>query len=65
VLLNIIHPGRVLVGSESEFPRKTRAEKRAAKEAKKRAKEEKKARKGNKSKESVDTDIGRSYSEEA
>lgn len=34
VLLAIMHPGRALVGMDSELPRMTRAEKKAAKEAK-------------------------------
>ncbi|KAK6516901.1 hypothetical protein TWF506_006785 [Arthrobotrys conoides] len=39
---NIFHPGRFLVGPDSEFPRLTRKEKKAIKVEKKRAKEEKK-----------------------
>ncbi|KAF3186802.1 hypothetical protein TWF788_003023 [Orbilia oligospora] len=39
---NIFHPGRFLVGPDSEFPRLTRKEKKAIKAEKKRAKEEKK-----------------------
>lgn len=42
LLLNILHPGKILVGAESEFPKKTKAEKKAAKEQKKAAKAEKK-----------------------
>jgi hypothetical protein len=46
-LMNIVHPGRILQGEGSEFPRLTRKEKKAAKLAKKEAKrvvkEEKKA----------------------
>ncbi|KAF3937255.1 hypothetical protein ABW19_dt0202155 [Dactylella cylindrospora] len=45
VAWNIFHPGRFLVGPESEFPRKTRAEKKAIKAEKKRVKEEKKKEK--------------------
>jgi hypothetical protein len=52
VLLNIVHPGKVLQGEGSEFPRLTRAEKKAAKaakkEAKRLAKEESKALRGGK-----------------
>ena len=48
-LMDIIHPGRTLRGPESEFPKKTRAqkkeEKRLKKEAKRAKKEAKKARK--------------------
>ena len=48
-LMNFTHPGRSLIGPESEFPTKTRREKkeekRRKKEAKKAAKEEKKSRK--------------------
>lgn len=48
-LLNIVHPGFVLRGPDSEFPKITRAEKKAVKaqkkEDKKRRKEEKKAQK--------------------
>ncbi|PYI01472.1 RTA1 domain protein [Aspergillus sclerotiicarbonarius CBS 121057] len=36
-LLNVVHPGRVLQGPESEFPRLSRGEKRMLKEEKKRA----------------------------
>lgn len=39
VLLNVIHPGLVLRGPDSEFPRKTRAEKKALKAQKKQDKE--------------------------
>lgn len=38
VLLNIIHPGRVLVGPPSDFGKLTRQEKREKKERKKREK---------------------------
>lgn len=45
LILVIYHPGRYLVGPDSEFPRLSRKEKKAAKrekkEAKKRAKEQK------------------------
>lgn len=48
VVISLAHPGRFLLGPESEFPRKaSRSEKRAAekaaKERKKAAKEQKKA----------------------
>ncbi|PWY74292.1 hypothetical protein BO70DRAFT_341099 [Aspergillus heteromorphus CBS 117.55] len=45
VLLNVIHPGRVLNGPESEFPRLSRREKKAIKQEKKRLKQERKAAK--------------------
>lgn len=51
LVLAIVHPGRFLVGPESEFPRKTRAEKKAAKREKKEAKAQKKAMKKNKGNE--------------
>lgn len=38
LLLVIFHPGRSLVGPESEFPRLSRKEKKAAKQEKKAAK---------------------------
>jgi hypothetical protein len=38
-LLNVVHPGRILQGEGSEFPRMSRKEKKAAKQAKKDAKE--------------------------
>ena len=41
-LLNVCHPGRILVGPESEFKRKSRAEKREEKRAKKEAKQSRK-----------------------
>ncbi|KAI9889893.1 MAG: hypothetical protein M1814_004728 [Vezdaea aestivalis] len=44
-LFNIYHPGRVLVGPESEFPKYTRAEKRVMKTEQKARKAEKKAMK--------------------
>jgi hypothetical protein len=37
-LLSVTHPGMVLVGPDSEFPKLTRAEKKAAKAARKQAK---------------------------
>jgi hypothetical protein len=42
ILMNITHPGRTLVGPESEFPSKTREQKKEEKQAKKAAKEAKK-----------------------
>lgn len=52
ILLNAVHPGWVLRGPDSDFPRLTRAEKKAKKqekkEAKKQAKEEKKMLKSKK-----------------
>ena len=44
-LLNAFHPGRFLVGPESEFPSYTRAEKKAMKQQKKTEKAAKKAAK--------------------
>jgi hypothetical protein len=43
VLLNIMHPGFVLRGPESEFPKLSRKEKKALKEEKKQAKKARKA----------------------
>ncbi|GKU04006.1 rta1 protein [Fusarium langsethiae] len=43
VLLNIVHPGYVLRGPESEFPKLSRKEKKALKEQKKQAKKARKA----------------------
>jgi len=46
VIMNVVHPGRFLVGPDSEFPKgKSRKEKREAKRAKKEAKAAKKAQK--------------------
>lgn len=42
ILLNVIHPGLVLRGPESEFPRVSRAEKKRAKAKKKEEKMERK-----------------------
>jgi len=42
LLLNIWHPGRYLVGPESEFPKLSRQEKKALKREKKERKREKK-----------------------
>jgi hypothetical protein len=42
VILNIVHPGLVLKGPESDFPRQTRKEKKAAKKEKKEAKQQEK-----------------------
>ena len=41
-LLNIMHPGFVLRGAESEFPRMTRSEKKAIKAQKKEEKRQRK-----------------------
>jgi hypothetical protein len=41
-LLNIWHPGRCLVGPDSEFPKLTRAEKKALKREKKERKRRRK-----------------------
>jgi len=41
-LMNITHPGRTLVGPDSEFPKKTRQERKEEKRAKKEAKNAKK-----------------------
>ena len=68
-LLNVTHPGRSLIGPESEFPKKTRQEKkeekRRKKEAKKAVKEEKKRRKESRRQKGVigelvelETDLG-------
>lgn len=45
LLLNVFHPGRVLVGPDSEFPKLTRKQK---KEMKREEKEEKRRRKAGK-----------------
>lgn len=45
VLLNIVHPGVVLRGENSEFPRLSRREKKQLKQAKKAAKEAEKMKK--------------------
>lgn len=51
-ILNVFHPGRVLVGPESEFPRLTRAKKEQLKQEKKAEKSARKAgRKSNSVKE--------------
>lgn len=44
-LVNVIHPGTILVGPEAEFPRKTREQKKEEKQAKKAAKKEEKENK--------------------
>lgn len=44
-LLNIVHPGSVLRGPESEFPRMSRKEKKALKKAKKEEKKQRRAEK--------------------
>lgn len=45
VIFNVTHPGKVLVGPDAEWPKQTKAERKAAKEAKKAAKQEKKREK--------------------
>jgi hypothetical protein len=45
LILAIFHPGRTLVGPDSEFPKLSRKEKKALKAAKKEAKKEEKAAK--------------------
>lgn len=45
VALNIMHPGYILKGPDGEFPKLTRAEKKAIKEKKKQEKAERKAAK--------------------
>lgn len=45
ILLNITHPGMVLQGPESEFPRLSRKEKKALKQEKKEAKQKRKEEK--------------------
>jgi hypothetical protein len=44
-ILNIIHPGRVLQGPDSEFPKVSRQEKKRIKQEKKEAKRAEKERK--------------------
>lgn len=48
LLFNLVHPGRILIGPESEFPKKvkvSKAEKKSIKAEKKAAKAEKKSNK--------------------
>lgn len=45
LILNVIHPGRVLQGPDSEFPRVSRKEKKRIKREKKEAKRAEKERK--------------------
>jgi len=47
-LFNIYHPGKVLVGPESNFPKRTKAEKREEKRQKKEEKRQRKEEKRNK-----------------
>lgn len=47
LVLNVIHPGRVLQGPDSEFPKVSRQEKRRIKREKKEAKRAEKERKKN------------------
>jgi len=44
-LVNLIHPGPILVGPEAEFPRKSRKQKKEEKQAKKEAKKEEEEKK--------------------
>lgn len=60
ILLNIIHPGLVLRGPESEFPRVSRADKKKAKAEKKVAKRERKvAKKEAKMQRKMERKVGR------
>lgn len=43
LILAVVHPGRTLVGPDSHFPKKTRAEKKAEKAEKKAAEAQEKA----------------------
>lgn len=45
-IMNVTHPGRTLVGANSEFPKKTRAQKKEEKRRKKEAKEARRKRRG-------------------
>jgi hypothetical protein len=45
VVLNIVNPGMVLRGSESEFPKLSRRQRKALKREKKEAKKQRKTRK--------------------
>lgn len=59
ILLNIIHPGLVLRGPESEFPTVSRAEKKEAKRQKKEAKkQEKEAKKSAKAQKKMERKLG-------
>ena len=55
----VVHPGRVLQGPNSEFPHKSRSQKRAEKKARKQAKEEKK--RGKEFERSQNMGMGMSY----
>lgn len=44
-LLNVVHPGTILKGTQSEFPRLTRKQKKELKRQKKEQKQQKKAEK--------------------
>ena len=51
LLFNVVHPGRILTGPDSEFPKKvklSKEEKKSLKAEKKAAKAEKKSNKKNK-----------------
>ncbi|KAF9690635.1 hypothetical protein EKO04_011332 [Ascochyta lentis] len=59
LLLSVIHPGRVLIGVDSDFPRLSRREKKILKREKKTMKEKRKSQKhGNKSNGYVDAEAG-------
>jgi len=49
LIFNLYHPGRVLIGPESEYPKLTKEEKKMAKEEKKRLKEKKQSKRERKS----------------
>jgi hypothetical protein len=57
LLLSVMHPGRVLVGPESEFPRLSRREMKTMKQEKRVLKQEKKEEKGG-NENSLHTDAG-------
>lgn len=63
VLLNIMHPGFVLRGPESEFPKLSRKERKALKEQKKQAKKARKAGAGEFENLSMDERSGNSSSQ--
>ncbi|KAF4990690.1 hypothetical protein FDECE_14272 [Fusarium decemcellulare] len=64
VLLNVMHPGFVLRGPGSEFPKLSRQEKKALKQQKKREKEQKKAAKKARKQGSYELENGYPYPEE-
>jgi hypothetical protein len=53
LLLSAMHPGRVLVGPDSEFPRLSRKEKKMLKQEKNTLKQERKEKKRRSKKEGV------------